>query len=264
MANSCTPATLWEERLSILQCRRFRFVARGQGRDQGLLDPGKEACAVDRAIENAGRGDPVVTQGGNERGCLPGAWPWRNGRHHPFAARCPAITPGHVRPRPGLVEKDQPFGNQPRLLVAPSGSRRRDVRALLLGGVGCLFLRLSPDPLEEEFQPEESRQASSASPRSPRRPARRKADPRLVNGDVAILHHQPHRPECDRHGEPVPIDFFQPPYLSALIVPRCFQRCISFTTKLPCSHQIAASPPHCAQRSPIQRTRTTRSRRSSE
>ena len=26
----------------------------------------------------------------------------------------------------------------------PSGSRRRDVRALLLGGVGCLFLRLSP------------------------------------------------------------------------------------------------------------------------
>ena len=40
-------------------------VARGQGRDQGLLDPGKEACAVDRAIENAGRGDPVVTQGGN-------------------------------------------------------------------------------------------------------------------------------------------------------------------------------------------------------
>ena len=117
-------------------------VARGQGRDQGLLDPGKEACAVDRAIENAGRGDPVVTQGGNERGCLPVAM--GNGRHHPFAARCPAITPGHVRPRPGLVEKDQPFGNQPRLLVAPSGSRRRDVRALLLGGVGCLFLRPSP------------------------------------------------------------------------------------------------------------------------
>ena len=33
---------------------------------------------------------------------------------------------------------------QSGLLVAPSGSRRRDVRALLLGGVGCLFLRLSP------------------------------------------------------------------------------------------------------------------------
>ena len=96
-------------------------------------DPGKEACAVDRAIENAGRGDRV-TQGGN---ALPGG-------EAALAARCPAITPGHVRPRPGLVEKDQPFGNQPRLLVAPSGSRRRDVRALLLGGVGCLFLRLSP------------------------------------------------------------------------------------------------------------------------
>ena len=47
-------------------------------------------------------------------------------------------------PRPGLVEKDQPFGNQPRLLVAPSGSRRRDVRALLLGGVGESFFATQP------------------------------------------------------------------------------------------------------------------------
>ena len=76
-------------------------VARGQGRDQGLLDPGKEACAVDRAIENAGRGDPVVTPGGNERGCLPVAM--GNGRHHPFAAR--------LTPRRGL---GQPFGSRLR------------------------------------------------------------------------------------------------------------------------------------------------------
>ena len=109
---------------------------------RACLDPGKEAHAVDGAIEDAGRGDPVVTQGSDKRRCLPMAM--GNGRHHPLAARCSTITPGHVRPRPGLVKKDQPFGNQPRLLVAPGGSRRHDVRAFLLGGVGCLFLRLSP------------------------------------------------------------------------------------------------------------------------
>jgi len=107
-----------------------------------LLDPGKEACAVDGAIEDAGRGYSVVTQGGNERGCLPVAM--GNRRHHPLAAWGSTITPGHVGPRPGFVEKDQAFANQPRLLVAPGGARRRDVRTLLLGGVGCLFLRFSP------------------------------------------------------------------------------------------------------------------------
>ena len=108
-------------------------------------------------------------------------WPWGNGRHHPFAARCPAITPGHVRPRPGLVEKDQPFGNQPRLLVAPSGSRRRDVRALLLGGVGCLFF--ATQPLSQKKVAKRS-SASASIPSAASKTAK------LVNGDVAILHHQ--------------------------------------------------------------------------
>ncbi len=67
-----------------------------------------------------------------------------NGRHQPLAARRSTITSGHVRPRPGLVEKDQTFGDQPRLFIAPGGSRRRDVRALPFGGVGRLFLRLNP------------------------------------------------------------------------------------------------------------------------
>ena len=187
-------------------------------RDQGLLDPGKEACAVDRAIENAGRGDPVVTQGGNERGCLPVAM--GNGRHHPFAARCPAITPGHVRPRPGLVEKDQPFGNQPRLLVAPSGlAQRRDVRALLLGGVGCAFFATQPLSQKKVAK----RRALLASIPSA---ASKTQSSSMVMSQFSITRARMRSPWG------ASFDFFQPPYLSALIVPRCFQRCISFTTKL--------------------------------
>ena len=56
-------------------------------------------------------------------------------------------------------------------------------------------------------------------------------------------------------------DFFQPPYLSALIVPRCFQRCISFTTKLMLTSNCFAA---ALREVPDSTTRTTRSRRSSE
>ena len=41
-----------------------------------------------------------------------------NGRHHPFAARCPAITPGHVRPAQASID-DQHRQSAPGLLVAP-------------------------------------------------------------------------------------------------------------------------------------------------
>ena len=67
-----------------------------------------------------------------------------NGRDHALAARGPAITPRHVRARPGLVEKDQALGTQPGLLLAPGGARRRDVGALAFGGVGRLFFRVRP------------------------------------------------------------------------------------------------------------------------
>ena len=56
-------------------------IAGGQGRREGLLDTGQEALAVDSAVEDAGRGDPVVAQRSQE------------GRGLPMAVR-------HTSPRP--------------------------------------------------------------------------------------------------------------------------------------------------------------------
>ena len=41
-------------------------IAAAQRRRQGLLDPGKESFAVDRAVEHAGRADPIVAQRGEQ------------------------------------------------------------------------------------------------------------------------------------------------------------------------------------------------------
>ena len=144
-----------------------------------------------------------------------GEWP-----PPPVRRAVPGHNAGHVRPRPGLVEKDQPFGNQPRLLVRQVAAPPRS------GPCSAAWAVFFCDAPERRKSPS----------RSPRRPARRKA-----RGDVAILHHQA---RCDAMGSQR--DFFQPPYLSALIVPRCFQRCISFTTKLMltsnCRRRIAEVP----------------------
>jgi hypothetical protein len=51
-------------------------IARLEGGDQELLDIGLEFLAVDRAIEEAGRLDPVMPQGGQE------------GERAPTAMRC--------------------------------------------------------------------------------------------------------------------------------------------------------------------------------
>jgi hypothetical protein len=46
-------------------------------RRQRLLDIGKKALAVDGAVEDAGRGDPVVAQRGDEGAGLPMAMGYR-------------------------------------------------------------------------------------------------------------------------------------------------------------------------------------------
>ena len=84
-------------------------VARLERRRQGLLDIGKKALAVDGAVEDAGRGDPVVAQRGQEGGGLPVAV--RHGSPRPAAAPlAAAVAPGHVGLGPGLVDEDQAFG----------------------------------------------------------------------------------------------------------------------------------------------------------
>ena len=48
-------------------------VARLEGRGEELFDIGAEAFAVDGAVEQAGRIDPVIAQGGKKRRGLPAA-----------------------------------------------------------------------------------------------------------------------------------------------------------------------------------------------
>jgi hypothetical protein len=53
-----------------------------------------------------------------------------------------AVGPSHVGRSPGLVDKDQAFGIEIDLAFEPGLAPLQDVGAVLLGGVGGLFLRV--------------------------------------------------------------------------------------------------------------------------
>ena len=78
-------------------------VALVEGWCQHLPGPGLEGGAVDGAIEDAGRGDPVMPEGGQEGCRFPVSV-----RHQTFDAlsfRAPPMMQRHVRRRPGLINK---------------------------------------------------------------------------------------------------------------------------------------------------------------
>ena len=62
--------------------------------------------------------------------------------NQPPTAFAAATGAHHVRRRAGLVEEDQPFRVERSLSVLPLGAGLGDVRAILLGGVQSLFLKL--------------------------------------------------------------------------------------------------------------------------
>src|SRR6202046_4524304 len=68
--------------------------ARLEGRNEELFNIGAEAFAVDGPVEQAGRVDAVVAQGGKESRGLPAAM--RNLVDEPLAFRRPAAQAGHV------------------------------------------------------------------------------------------------------------------------------------------------------------------------
>ena len=53
-----------------------------------------------------------------------------------------SVTPGHVGGSPGLVDEDQPLGIEVEPALEPGFARLQDVGAILLLGVGGLFLRV--------------------------------------------------------------------------------------------------------------------------
>ena len=80
-------------------------VAGLEGWDQLLADVGAEALAVDRAIEDAGRSEPIAAKRAEEGQGVPAAM--RGKAVQPFALWPPAAQRRHVGTDPGFVDKDQ-------------------------------------------------------------------------------------------------------------------------------------------------------------
>ena len=96
------------------------------------MDPGEEALAVDGPIEQAGGGDPIVTQGGEEGHGRPS--PLRCLAMQRLTALSPAMPAGHVRLGPGLVDEHQTLGIDTVLIFLPPGPPSGDLRPILFAG----------------------------------------------------------------------------------------------------------------------------------
>ena len=66
----------------------------------------------------------------------------RNAGPQAFAALATAMCSRHVGRCPGLVDEDEPVTIELALALAPGFPPRQDIRAILLGGMGGLFLRV--------------------------------------------------------------------------------------------------------------------------
>ena len=114
----------------------------GQIRHEHLVDIGLEGMPVDRTIEHHGSCDPVVAQPRHEGSGLPMAV--RDPGSEALALRRPAAQPGHVGGGPRLVDEHEPGRIEIELAVEPLFPSAQNVRAVLLGRVGGLFLNVRP------------------------------------------------------------------------------------------------------------------------
>src|ERR1700690_1040278 len=117
-------------------------VAGLEGWDEELLDIGAKGFAVDRSVDQAGRINPIVAQGGKERCGFPVAV--RRLVDEPLPLWRPAPKTGHVRLRPGLVDENQALGIDEPLIGSPSRAMASYVRAIPLLRDQGLFLNVTP------------------------------------------------------------------------------------------------------------------------
>ena len=116
---------------------RHHDIAWRQCRDEELFDIGAESVAIDRAIEDAGRVDPVEAQRGDEGHGAP--VDVRGAPDQALALGRPAAQGRHVGSDfflgPGLVDEDQPARINPFLMALPTcplgRKTRQPVRRLL-------------------------------------------------------------------------------------------------------------------------------------
>ena len=112
-------------------------IARSKRWQQTLFDISQEAGSVDRAIKDTRRGNTIVAQRRHEGQGVP--VPVGAGRAQPLAAETAAMTTGHVRLSPGLIEEDEAARTKSALRVPPPLAVLRDVRPILLGGCEAFF-----------------------------------------------------------------------------------------------------------------------------
>jgi hypothetical protein len=104
-----------------------------------LLDISAEAHAIDRSVDDAGRGEPVATQRRQEREGSPS--PEGRFGDEAFASGASAMGARHVGLGPGLVDEDKPPRIDPRLTRLPPFTPLGDVRSVLFGGAKTFFER---------------------------------------------------------------------------------------------------------------------------
>jgi len=103
-----------------------------EGRDQLLVHIGAEALAVDRAIEDAGRGELIAAERAEEGQGAPAAM--RSKAVHPFALWPPAPQRRHVGSDPSFVDEDQTTGIKTALPGFPAPAVPGDIGTALLKG----------------------------------------------------------------------------------------------------------------------------------
>ena len=112
-------------------------VAGAEGGRQELLDIGAKAGAVDRPVDDAGRGDAVMAQRRQERHGVPAAM--RHLSDQPGAARTAPVAARHVGLGPSFVEEHQAPRIKPALMRLPPRPPAGDVDAILRAGVQAFF-----------------------------------------------------------------------------------------------------------------------------
>ncbi len=110
-----------------------------RGREH-VRGPGGEPLAGHRSVEHERRGHARQPERADEGGGVPMAV--RHAHAQPLALGCAAMQACHLGARSGLVDEDQPPGIEVGLLGEPGTAALQDIRAILLGRVAGLFLRV--------------------------------------------------------------------------------------------------------------------------
>lgn len=126
-------------------------VARPQLGHEHLLDVSAEALAVHGAVEKPRSDDATRAQTGGDGGRF--VMPMRDGNPTALSARCTPVAAGHVGRGGGLVEEDEAVGIEFVLRPEPVFALGLHIRPLLLGGVGCVFLRVMAWRLKKRDRP---------------------------------------------------------------------------------------------------------------